>query len=173
MKKRSNTLIKNQLFRMALLLILVFLFSGHNLCLADGVDLTKEKSFGVSNHSKLLNKTIAVLDGFLFHRYENTFTKKIDNSETITFTYTAEYKTIDFAKMQEKVISSKVYTGSIPAGKNESFLDLKKLMSDLGVKDYTGIIGVNITDSKGANCVGTGDGIDLRLVKISIDAASQ
>lgn len=172
MKKQLNIFIC-QLFRIGVLLALVVILSGNNLTLADKVDLTKETSFGVNNYSKALTKTVYVLDGFTFHRYPNNFTKKIDNSEGISFSYTAEYKKIDFATMKEQIMSSKNYSGSIPAGKNETSVTLKTLMADLGVKDYTGIVGVKITDSKGAFCAGVGDGIDLRLVKIALDAARQ
>ena len=172
MKKQLNIFIW-QLSRIGFLLALVIILGGYNLSLADGVDLSKEKSFGVNYYTKALTKTINVMDGFTFHRYPNNFTKKIDNGEGISFTYTAEYKKIDFAKMKEQIISSKNYSGSIPAGKNETSVALKSLMEDLGVKDYTGMVGVSITDSKGANCVGVGDGIDLRLVKVALDAAKQ
>jgi hypothetical protein len=165
--------INNFLCRAVFLLSGILIFNGANICRADGVDPAKEKTFGVTTYYKSLEETVNVQDGFSFTRYENSITKKIDNSDAVTFSYTVEYKTIDFAKMKENIISSRKYTGIIPAGKNNMLVDLKSLMSDLGVKDYSGVIGVKITDSKGADAVLIGQAIDLRLVKIAIDAAAE
>lgn len=164
---------KYRSFLTPLFMTVIFILSGFVFCLADGTDLSKEKSFGVGHHSKMLNKYISVFDGFLFTRYPNNFTKKIDNSQAITYTYTAKYKEIDFSTMTERIINAKTYTGSIPSGKNEMFVDLKMLMKDLKVKEYNGVIGVEVTEFHGASCTCTGDAIDLRLVKTSLDAAKQ
>lgn len=145
----------------------------YGVCLADPVDLAKEVMFGVSNHGHV-EHNIPIFDGFSFHRLENPHTKAIDSSKGITFTYKAEYKTVDFARMKESVVSSKTYSGAISSGEKETFIRLETLMADLGVKDYEGVIGITVLEwNEGVSCAGIGDAIDLRLVKISLDAIAK
>jgi len=160
-------------YLVAILMTGALVFSQSDLCRADGANQAKERYFKVSIYEKMLTEDISVPDGFSFIRYESSSSEKIEISKAITFDYTAKYTKVDFPKMEEKIISSKRYTGIIPAGKNSISVDLKTLMSELGVKDYSGRIKVEITDSKGASALESGRVIELTLIKTALDASAE